>query len=104
AADAGLEILSSGGSAVDAAIATALAVCVVHPSSCGIGGGGFMVIWDDERRKAVALDYRETAPARVRPELYEEDGQYVAQRSRRGALAVGVPGEIAGLAAAHERF
>ncbi|MEW6267716.1 MAG: gamma-glutamyltransferase [Thermodesulfobacteriota bacterium] len=104
AADAGLEVLASGGSAVDAAIATALAVCVVHPSSCGIGGGGFMVIWDRARREALALDYREQAPALARVELYEENGAYVPARSRRGALAVGVPGEVAGLAAAHERF
>jgi gamma-glutamyltranspeptidase/glutathione hydrolase len=104
AAEAGLDVLRSGGTAVDAAIATALAVCVVHPSSCGIGGGGFMVIWDHGRREATALDYREQAPARARAELYQENGAYVPARSRRGALAVGVPGEIAGLKAAHERF
>jgi gamma-glutamyltranspeptidase/glutathione hydrolase len=104
AADAGLEVLRDGGSAVDAAIATALAVCVVHPSSCGIGGGGFMVIYDQPSRRSYALDYRETAPADVRPDLYEENGAYVAARSRRGGLAIGVPGEIAGLAAAHARF
>src|SRR4051812_19476447 len=62
AADAGLEVLREGGSAVDAAIATALAVCVVHPSSCGIGGGGFMVVYDRTSRRSFALDYRETAP------------------------------------------
>jgi len=104
AAAAGLEVLADGGSAVDAAIATALAVCVVHPSSCGIGGGGFMVIYDHARRRSFALDYRERAPAGISSVLYEENGAYVAAKSRRGALAVGVPGEIAGLAAAHARF
>lgn len=104
AADAGLAILQRGGSAVDAAIATALAVCVVHPASCGIGGGGFMLIHDARTRRTVALDYRETAPAAAAPSQYEENGAYVAAKSRKGALAVGVPGEVAGLAAAHARF
>lgn len=103
AADVGLAVLADGGSAVDAAISTALAVCVVHPSSCGIGGGGFMVIYEPGDG-AVALDYRERAPGAARPELYERDGAYDPARSRRGALAVGVPGEVAGLAAAHARF
>lgn len=104
AAEAGLAVLDEGGSAVDAAVATALAVCVVHPSSCGIGGGGFLVLYDGPSGRAFALDYRETAPARISPELYEEDGRYAPEKSRRGALAIGVPGEVAGLAAAHERF
>ena len=104
AADAGLAILDRGGSAVDAAVATALAVCVVHPTSCGIGGGGFMVIHDARTRRTVALDYRETAPGAAAASQYEENGAYVAAKSRKGALAVGVPGEIAGLAAAHARF
>jgi len=104
AAAAGIAVLDEGGSAVDAAIATALAVCVVHPSSCGIGGGGFMVIFDRPSGRTVALDYRETAPRAARPELYEVDGKYASAKSRRGALAVGVPGEIAGLAAAHARY
>jgi len=104
AAEAGLEILQSGGSAVDAAIATALVVCVVHPSSCGIGGGGFMVIHDRARDRTIALDYRERAPSAVRADLYQENGAYVPAKSRRGALAVGVPGEVAGLAAAHARY
>lgn len=104
AADAGLEILERGGSAVDAAVATALAVCVLHPSSCGIGGGGFMVIRDARTKRTLALDYRETAPAATAASQYDENGAYVAAKSRRGALAIGVPGEIAGLAAAHARF
>lgn len=104
AADAGLAILDRGGSAVDAAVATALAVCVVHPTSCGIGGGGFMVIHDARTRRTVALDYRETAPGAAAASQYDENGAYVAAKSRKGALAVGVPGEIAGLAAAHARF
>jgi gamma-glutamyltranspeptidase/glutathione hydrolase len=104
AADAGAAILAEGGSAVDAAIATSLAVCVVNPSSCGIGGGGFLVLWDAARQRATVLDYREVAPAATRESLYESDGVYDPAKSRRGPLAIGVPGEIAGLAAAHVRF
>jgi gamma-glutamyltranspeptidase / glutathione hydrolase len=104
AAEVGARVLRDGGSAVDAAIATALAACVVVPSSCGLGGGGFLVLWDPVARRARALDFRETAPAALREELFERDGSTVPERSRRGGLAVGVPGEIAGLAAAHRRY
>lgn len=104
AAAAGAGILAAGGSAVDAVIATALAVCTVHPSSCGIGGGGFLVVWDAAKAEAYALDFRERAPAATREALYEEDGTYLPARSRRGGLAIGIPGEIRGYAAAHARF
>lgn len=103
-AEVGLAVLREGGSAVDAAIATSLAACVVHATSCGIGGGGFMVIYDAPSKKTYALDYREVAPGAASVDLYLEKGEYVRERSRHGAHAVGVPGEIAGLAAAHERF
>src|SRR5262249_10271969 len=63
AAEAGLRVLQRGGNAVDAAVATALAVGVVNPSSCGIGGGGFMLVFERAQRRVYALDYRETAPA-----------------------------------------
>lgn len=104
AAAVGADVLRDGGSAVDAAIATALAACVLEPSSCGIGGGGFLVLWDPARARARALDFRETAPARARPESFRDQGRTVVERSRRGGLAVGVPGEVAGLWEAHRRF
>lgn len=104
AAEVGIAVLDEGGSAVDAAIATSLAACVVHATSCGIGGGGFMIVWDAAGKKGYALDYREVAPAAVAEALYLEDGQYIPARSQKGPHAVGVPGEIAGLAAAHDRF
>lgn len=100
ASRAGVAILERGGNAVDAAVATAFAVCVVNPTSCGIGGGGFMVIHLAESGRTVALDYRETAPAAASRDLFVRDGQVVANLSLRGGLAVGVPGEVRGMAEA----
>ncbi len=96
AAAAGAEMLRAGGTVVDAAIAAAAAVCVVHPCSCGVGGGGFALVHRADGRD-LALDYRERAPAGLRP---APD----AARLRSGGLAVGVPGEVAGLVALHRRL
>ncbi|HXG52065.1 MAG TPA: gamma-glutamyltransferase [candidate division Zixibacteria bacterium] len=104
ATKAGMEVLGRGGNAVDAAVATAFALGVVDPASSGIGGGGFMVIYDARDRKAHALDFRETAPEAARPELYVRGGKAVPSLSVTGALAVAVPGEVAGLAQALKRF
>ena len=104
AADAGLRILKEGGNAVDAAAATALAVGVANPSSCGIGGGGFMLIYIAKTHRIYALDYREKAPMGVKPSLFMRDGKPDENLLRSGPLAVAVPGEIAGLAAALKRF
>src|SRR6266849_2221575 len=97
AAGAGLEILKHGGNAVDAAVATALAVGVTNPASCGIGGGGFMLIYIADDQRVYALDYRERAPARAKPELYMRDGHPAEELLKTGPLAVAVPGEIAGI-------
>lgn len=104
ASQAGAEMLRRGGNAVDAAVATSFALSVVRPYSCGIGGGGFMVIHlpDDPTHGTVttALNYRETAPSRVDRSFYED-----RQRSSvRGGAAVGVPGTVAGLLYALERY
>jgi gamma-glutamyltranspeptidase/glutathione hydrolase len=104
AAQAGATMLEEGGNAVDAAVAAAFAVCVANPSSCGIGGGGFAVVYDARERRVVALDFRETAPAALRQEMFWSGGKPDPRRSQRGGLAVGVPGEVAGLAALHRRF
>ncbi len=101
AAAAGLETLRRGGNAVDAALAAAAAVGVVNPLSCGLGGGGFMVVFETSTHTAHALDYREVAPAAATPERFRRHGM---DRIRDGPLSVAVPGEPAGLAAAHERF
>jgi gamma-glutamyltranspeptidase/glutathione hydrolase len=104
ASQAGVEMLQRGGNAVDAAVATSFAVGVVNPSSCGIGGGGFMLIYPARERRAVALDYREAAPAEASRDMFIRDGRAVPDLSRRGGLAVAVPGEVAGLAAALRRY
>lgn len=103
AAAAGLGILQAGGNAVDAAVATALAVGVVNPTSCGIGGGGFMMILTAAERRLEALDYRETAPAAASRDMFVRDGTAVAGLSQRDGLAVATPGEVAGLFAALRR-
>ena len=104
AARAGVEILKLGGNAVDAAVATALAVGVTNPASCGIGGGGFMLIYMAKAHAFYALDYRETAPLQARPDMYMRDGKPDEDLARDGILAVAVPGEIAGIEAALKRF
>ena len=103
ASQAGADVLKRGGNAVDAAVATAFAVCVVNPSSCGIGGGGFMLIYLAHQRRALALDYREVAPAAASRDMFVRNGKAVAELSLHGGLAVAVPGEVAGLAAALHR-
>jgi len=103
AAAAGAEILGAGGSAVDAAIAAATAICVVHASSCGLGGGGFALVHRADGSD-FALDYREQAPAAARPERFAPNGRPEPALLRTGGLAVGVPGEAAGITMLHRRF
>jgi gamma-glutamyltranspeptidase / glutathione hydrolase len=103
AAEAGAEMLRRGGGAVDAAIAAAAAGCVVHPSSCGIGGGGFALI-RLASGQALALDFRERAPAAAASDRFYYHGQPRPERLRRGGLAVGVPGEVAGWETLHAAF
>jgi gamma-glutamyltranspeptidase/glutathione hydrolase len=104
ASQAGMVVLEAGGNAVDAAVATSFAVCVLNSSSCGIGGGGFMLIYLADQKKAVALDYRETAPAAATRDMYVRNGKVDAEASRRGGRAVGVPGDVAGLAEVAEKY
>jgi gamma-glutamyltranspeptidase/glutathione hydrolase len=111
ASEAGLEVLRAGGNAVDAAVATSFALSVVRPYSCGVGGGGFMVIHlreharlgaTHERPVVTALNYRETCPAAVGPDAYEHVQDPDA--STRGGRAVAVPGHVAGMLHALETY
>ena len=104
ATQAGTEILGRGGNAIDAAIATGFALAVVDQAASGLGGGGFMIIYDARDKRAHALDFRETAPEAAHADLYARNGKPVPSLSLTGALAVAVPGEVAGLLAAMKRF
>jgi len=97
ASKVGVEILKQGGNAIDAAIATQLALAVVYPSAGNIGGGGFMVA-RLSNSKLLALDYREKAPLHADRDMYlDEKGNVLTDKSINGHLAAGVPGTVAGL-------
>ncbi len=108
ASDAGLQILQSGGNAVDAAITVAFALAVTFPEAGNIGGGGFMMVWprtsstgdpvDKTEAGPVCIEYREACPAAVSRD------SFVNERRQEGHHTVGVPGTVRGLALAHEKF
>lgn len=100
---AGMEILRDGGNAIDAAVAVGLTLGVVDGYNSGIGGGCFMVVHLADG-KVVTIDGRETAPAASTREMYIRDGNPVASLSREGALAIGVPGELAAFALALREY
>ena len=95
-----LRILEAGGNAVDAAVAAALACGVVQPASSGLGGGGFAVVVTEDGQPLV-LDFREVAPAATQDMFVKAE---LPQASQLGGLAVGVPGESAGLVELHRRL
>jgi gamma-glutamyltranspeptidase/glutathione hydrolase len=104
ASDVGASILAKGGNAVDAAVATAFALAVTHPSAGNLGGGGFMIVRTADG-KATSFDYREKAPAASTKTMYlKPDGTIDRSLTRQGWLAPGVPGTVRGLALAHKRF
>ncbi len=104
ASEAGAAILRAGGNAVDAAVAAAFALSVVENQSSGIGGGGFALVYDAKGGKIDALDFREVAPARARPDMFLKDGAPQPARSLDGGLAVAVPGAVRGYAELARRF
>jgi gamma-glutamyltranspeptidase/glutathione hydrolase len=102
---AGLQILDAGGNAIDAAIAAAATLGVTDPFSCGIGGGGFMVIYLARERRVVTIDHRETAPASVTPDVFRPDGHELSFEDAAGSgLSVGVPGTVRGWELALDRY
>lgn len=106
AAEAGQEILREGGNATDAAMAVMIALTVVEPQSSGIGGGGFLLHHDGKTGQIATLDGRETAPAGGRPNRFlTPDGKPMPfMQAVPGGLSVGVPGNIALMAKAHEKW
>jgi gamma-glutamyltranspeptidase/glutathione hydrolase len=102
-ADAGAEILRRGGNAVDAAVATALALAVSHPAAGNLGGGGFLVSYDPEARKVQTFDFRERAPLSSTRTMYLGPDGEPKPGYRSGPRAAGVPGTPRGLELAWKR-
>ena len=105
ATEVALDVLRDGGNAVDAAVTAGFALAVTQPRSGNIGGGGFMLISKGDGSEPEAIDYREKAPAAATEAMFQdESGNVVRDRSRFTHLAAGVPGTVAGLALALERY
>jgi gamma-glutamyltranspeptidase/glutathione hydrolase len=100
ASQVGMEVLLAGGNAVDAAVATAFALAVVHPSAGNLGGGGFLLLRPAGGASGAVYDFREQAPAAATPTMFLKDGRYSSELHHDSPLAVGVPGTVAGLAMA----
>jgi gamma-glutamyltranspeptidase / glutathione hydrolase len=104
ASNAGVEIMQAGGNAVDAAVAVGFALAVTYPFAGNLGGGGFMVI-RLARGDTAVVDYREEAPGRSSPNMYlDSQGNPVPEKSTVGALSAGVPGTVAGLVLAEQKY
>jgi len=104
ATNVGIQILRNGGNAVDAAVGVGFALAVVFPTAGNLGGGGFMVIQFSDK-SATSIDYREKAPLKAFPEMYlDEHGNVIPDLSLTGYLASGVPGSVAGLTLALEKY
>jgi gamma-glutamyltranspeptidase/glutathione hydrolase len=103
ASDVGVDVLRHGGNAVDAAVAVAFALAVVHPVAGNIGGGGFMVIRTHDGTVR-ALDFREAAPSGATRDMYVDSAGTLTDASLTGHRSVGVPGSVAGLYEAHRKF
>ena len=96
ASQIGVDVMKDGGNAIDAAVATALALAVTHPTAGNIGGGGFLVFRPAEG-EPIAFDFREMAPAKATDSMWLENGEYSFERHHLSHLSVGVPGTVAGL-------
>src|SRR4051794_11972719 len=104
-AQVGADILRRGGNAVDAAVATGFAMAVTYPRAGNIGGGGFMIIHSADRNEDIAIDYRETPPAATTRDIFlGADGKPDIAKSRDSALGIGVPGTVAGLSVALDKY
>jgi gamma-glutamyltranspeptidase / glutathione hydrolase len=105
ATDAGQSILAAGGNAYDASIAVAFALAVVLPRAGNIGGGGFMVMFDEASNKTYSIDYREIAPELATKDMFlATDGTVDKKRATQGILSIGVPGTVYGMWEVHQKF
>ena len=104
ATSAGLSVLKNGGNAIDAAVAVEFALAVAHPQAGNLGGGGFLVYYDAKTKDVWTLDFREAAPAAAQKNMFLLPDGKVSPDIRTGGRAAAVPGTVAGLAAAYERF
>ena len=96
ASQVGFQVIKNGGNAIDAAVATALAMAVTHPTAGNIGGGGF-IVYRPATGEPASYDFREVGPARSSPEMWLKDGKYDFDTHHNSHLSVGVPGTVAGL-------
>lgn len=105
ASEAGVAILKAGGNAVDAAVAVGYALAVTWPEAGNIGGGGFMLFYQQDKQQAVAINYREKAPQKAHRDMFlDQQGQVDHQLARKSLQATGVPGTVAGLNLAQARY
>ncbi|MCQ9626392.1 gamma-glutamyltransferase [Cetobacterium somerae] len=102
----GMDVLKKGGNAIDAAVAAGFALGVAEPNSSGLGGGGFMLIRIAKTGETVFIDFRERAPKNSAPKMWvlDKDGKVVDNEKVEGGKAAGVPGEVAGLLYALEKY
>ncbi|MEA4962970.1 gamma-glutamyltransferase [Lutispora sp.] len=102
----GIEIFKNGGNAIDAAVAVGFALGVCEPSTSGLGGGGFMMIKDKTLSEPIVIDFRENAPRNANEDMWKfsEDGKVQNKENQIGGKSVAVPGEVAGLLYALEKY
>ncbi len=104
ASKTGVDILKRGGNAIDAAVATAFALAVTHPQAGNIGGGGF-IVYMDSAGSGTTIDFREKAPLRATADMFLDDnGSLLEGSNHSGLKSVGVPGTVAGLFLAHQKY
>ena len=104
AAEAGREVMRKGGNAIDSAVATAFALAVTHPAAGNIGGGGFIVAYLADSKEVVTVDFREVAPKASTETMYLGPDGLPRRGHRAAAQAAGVPGTVAGLGLAHQKW
>jgi len=105
ATEAGLKVLKEGGNAVDAAVTIGFTLAVTYPRAGNLGGGGFMLVYLKDKDEVIAIDYREKAPFKAQRDMYlDENGNVDQDKSQNSLLSAGVPGTVAGLTLALEKY